>query len=168
MKLLRKILKIVAFLFFAVAVFLFFYLPTLSTSGKPRGNGLALLECRLYLNVASLAKTNGRYFEFSKLSNDNRRRAMGLVFNNLDFLVRTNFAWGRSSNREIVIVRPSQFDNVPAPILLNLYHKNPAHAVGYSDGTTKLISPVEFTNVNLKGFVSAWRLSTHSEFNLSK
>jgi hypothetical protein len=168
MKLLRQILKSVVIVFFIVAVFLFFYLPTLATSGKPQGNRLAILGCRLYLNKASLAKTNGPNFEFSKLSNYNQRRALGLVLNNLDFLVKTNFTWGTSSNREIVIVCPSRFDNVPTPTLLNLYHKHPAHAVGYSDGTTELISPVEFTNLNLKGFASAWYLATNSEVNASK
>jgi hypothetical protein len=164
---LKKILKIVAIVFIAAAVFLFFYLPTLTTSGKPRGNRFALFECRLYLNAASATKTNNPIFEFSKLSSEDRHRAiLNAIY--LDFLVKTNFAWEISSNRKVVIVCPKQFDNVPEPILLNLYHRNPAHAVGYSDGTTGLISPEQFTNLNLGDFVSAANLATNSEFNIFK
>jgi hypothetical protein len=107
------------------------------------------------------------FFEFSKLSNEERHRALCLAIH-LDLLVKTNFVWSGTSNRLIVAICPREFDNVPEPILLNLYHKNPAHAVGYSDGTVGLISPTEFTNLNLNGFVSAASLATNSEFNIFK
>jgi hypothetical protein len=166
MNALKKILKIVAIVFIVAVVFLFFYLPTLRRSGKPRENQLALLECRLFLNAASLGRTNGAFFDFLRLSDDNKHRALGLVLNDLDYLVKTNFAWGTSSNVEVVIVCPTEFDNVPEPFLLNLYHRNPAHAVGYSDGKTGLISPKQYINLNISGFVSAWSLATNSEFGI--
>jgi hypothetical protein len=85
----------------------------------------------------------------------------------LNLLVKTNFVWtSDNSNREIIAVCPILFSNVPQPILLNLYHKNPAHAVGYSDGTTGLISPKQFASLNLNNFVSAADLATNSEFNI--
>jgi hypothetical protein len=71
-----------------------------------------------------------------------------------DFLVRSSFVLGNSSNRGIVIVCERQFGNVPQPTIWNLYHQNPAHAVGYSDGTAGLISPEQFSNLNLASFVS--------------
>ena len=164
---LRKTLKIVAIVFVATAVFLYFYLPTLATSGKARGNDLALLECRLYLSAASSSQPNSSLFEFSKLSIEEKRHALCLAVY-LDLLVRTNFLWGNGLDHEIVVVCPNEFDNVPRPILFNLYHKNPAHAVGFSDGRTRLISPAEFTNLNLDGFISAASLATNSEFNIFK
>jgi len=167
MKFFRNILKVVAIIFVAAAVFLFFYLPTLATSGKARGNDLALVECRLYLDAASSIKTNSSLFEFSKLSNEEKHRALCLAVY-LDLLVRTNFLWGNGWDHEIVVVCPKEFDNVPQPILLNFYHKNPAHAVGFSDGRTRLISRTEFTNLNLSDFVSTASLATNSEFNIFK
>jgi len=137
-----------------------------AVSGKPRGNRLATLDCRFYLNAASSIKTDSSVFEFSKLSNEERHRALILSLD-LNLLIKTNFVWATAnSNREIVAVCPTLFSNMPQPILLNLYHKNPAHAVGYSDGTTGLISPKEFAGLNLSNFVSAADLATNSEFNI--
>jgi hypothetical protein len=167
MKILKNALKILATIFLVVAIFLFFYLPTLATSEKARGNRLAQLDCRMYLIAASSTKTNSSFFEFSKLSKEERHRALCLAIY-LDLLVKTNFVWSGTSNRLIVAVCPREFHNVPEPILFNLYHKNPAHAVGFSDGTVGLISPTEFTNLNLSGFVSAASLATNSEFNIFK
>jgi hypothetical protein len=64
-----------------------------------------------------------------------------------------------------VIVCGKEFDNVPASFW-TFHRKNPAGAVGYSDGTTGLISPAQFTNLNLNGFVFISSLATNSEFNI--
>jgi hypothetical protein len=153
-------------------VIIFLVIPFLASiefpavSGKPRGNRLALEDCRFYLTAASSIRENSSVFEFSKLSNEERHRALILSIY-LNLLVKTNFIWATdNSNREIVAVCPTLFSNVPEPILLNFYHKNFAHAVGYSDGTTGLISPKEFANLNLSNFVSAADLATNSEFNI--
>ena len=71
------------------------------------------------------------------------------------FLVRKEIAVTPNHPRVPVIVCDRAFDNVPMPTALNFYRKNPAHAVGYSDGTTGLISEGEYQNLDLSGFVDA-------------
>jgi hypothetical protein len=78
-----------------------------------------------------------------------------------DFLVRPNFA-STNTSRTVVIVCEKSFDNVPQPTLWNFYRKNPAHAIGYSDGSTGLISPAEFAALDLTGFVSLSNLATNN------
>ncbi len=84
---------------------------------------------------------------------------------NQDFLIRTNFLWSAATNREIVIVCQRRYDNVPTPAPWNLFHNTPAHAVGYSDGTTGLISPEEFDSLFIYGFTSLWSLATNADAN---
>ncbi len=143
------------------------FLPTLATTGKLRGNEFALFQCRWELANWKNANTNG--FNFEKLSKEDKRRAIILLGLNMDAWTKTNFIWAKSeTDREIVIVCRKEFDNVPRPAWWNFYHKNPANAVGYSDGTAGLISPEQFTNLNLTGFVSLSNLATNSEFNIFK
>jgi hypothetical protein len=103
-------------------------------------------------------------FDFYKLSDDEKRRIIMFGLNE-DFLIRTNFAWTDAAGREIVIVSAREFDNVPTPAPWNLFHRNPAHAAGYSDGTRGLISPEEFNNLFLPDFASLWSLATNSSSN---
>ena len=56
--------------------------------------------------------------------------------------------------RSVVIVCSESYGNVPRPSPLNLYRKNSAHAVGYSDGTVDLISPREYEALDLEQFVA--------------
>jgi hypothetical protein len=44
---------------------------------------------------------------------------------------------------------------VPQPCLWNLFRQNPAHAVGYSDGSAGLISPEEYAALDLSRFIKA-------------
>jgi hypothetical protein len=67
-----------------------------------------------------------------------------------------------------VVLCLREFANIPRPTIWNFYHKNPAHAVGYSDGTSGLISPAECTTLNLIGFVPAANLVTNSEFKVEE
>jgi hypothetical protein len=161
MKTLWKILKFTIYGFgiiiFALIVLEIFF-PTITNNAK--GNRLALIECREYLNTASLTKTNNASFDFSKLSDDDKGRAIGLAAY-IDLLIKTNFVWGTSSNREIVVVCPKQFDNLHLPGFWNSFRRTPAYAIGYSDGSTILISPEQFTNLNLNGFVSATNLAAN-------
>ena len=85
-----------------------------------------------------------------------------------DFLVKTNFLITKSTNREIVIVSRHAFGNVPQPTFWSFYRNHWAHAVGYSDGSAELISPKEFSKLNLSGFVSVASLVTNSEAKFSK
>jgi hypothetical protein len=152
-----KILKIIfsgfAIIFLALIVLEWFS----PISHTPKGNRMTLLECHAYLNAISSAKSNKTNFDFSKLPDDDIGRAIGLA-NYYDFWIKTNFVWGTSSNREIIIVCPEQFDNIPKPGFWNAFWRNPARAIGYSDGSAGLISPEQFTNLNLNGFVSATNL----------
>jgi hypothetical protein len=168
MKSLKKILFIIGTAVLIAALFLLYYLAReASKFGSAVGNRKAILQCADYLADAGKMKTNGAVFQSSKISEQELNRIINFA-GNLDLLVKTNFVWGTISNREIVVVCPKEFDNVPRPQLLNLYHKNPAHVVGYSDGMVGLISPSEFTNLNLNGFVSEASLVTNSAINIFK
>jgi hypothetical protein len=144
------------------------FLQSLASTGKLRGNRLALFYCRYELHIWEAANTNSLNFNFDDLASDDQRRA-AVFFGLLDAWARTNFVWQNDkSKREIVIACRKEFDNVPKPALWNFYHRNPAHAVGYSDGTTGLISPEQFANLNLNGFVSLVSLATNTGFKTSK
>jgi hypothetical protein len=149
---------------FVVALLVAAILPTwLAPGGRPHGNRAAILECRNYFFIISHAETNSSEFDFSKLSKEDEIELI-----HLGYLAKTNFIWGNSSNRESVIVCQNQFSDVPRTGFLHLFLPNPAHAVGYSDGAAGLISPKEFSQLNLNGFISLSSLATNSEFNISK
>ena len=112
------------------------------------------------------AGTNSAKFDFYKLSNEDKQRVIFLGYNP-GFLIKTNFVWSNVSNREIVIICENEFDNA-SKSPWTFFLKYPAHAVGYSDGTVDLISPEQFTNLNLNGFVSLQNLATNSEFGIFK
>ncbi|QEG43371.1 hypothetical protein [Roseimaritima ulvae] len=59
------------------------------------------------------------------------------------------------ADREVVIVCEQAFENVPQPTVWNLYCRSPAHAVGYSDGSTGLISPAEYRELDRSDFMPA-------------
>jgi hypothetical protein len=138
------------------------------SSGKLRGNKYAMFMCRTEIRIWKNEETNGVRFDFNKLSDENKWHAIALVDYQSDFWIKTDFDWENASNREIVIVCKKEFDNVPEPALWNFFRRNPAHAAGYSDGTADLISPEQFTNLNLSGFVSLQSLATNSEFGVIK
>ena len=142
------------------------FLPTLVKSGKLRGNEFSLQRCESQTRIWKSAEAGAANFDFYKLSNEDKRRVIFMGFKPT-FWMKTNFVWGSSSSREIVIVCGQEFDNIPKSAW-TFFLKYPSHAVGYSDGTTALISPEEFTNLNLSGFVSLSILATNSEFNIFK
>jgi hypothetical protein len=159
--------RFIVMLAIAFGIWLLAMLALPASSGKLRGNAFALLYCRLELRDWKSANTNG--FNFEQLSKEDKRRAIVLLGLNMDAWTKTNFIWAKSeTDREIVIVCRKEFNNVPRPAWWNFYHKNPAHAVGYSDGTAELISPEAFTNLNLSGFISLSNLATNSELNIFK
>ena len=69
------------------------------------------------------------------------------------YWVRTN-SFSETNQKQIVIFCDNIYDNVPQPTIWNLYHRNPAHAVGFSDGTAGLISPSEFTQIDRNAFLN--------------
>jgi hypothetical protein len=144
-----------------------FLLPSFATSGKWNGNRSMLFQCKQQMRIWKSAETNNSTFDFSKLSYDDTQRTLIIEWE-LDVWIKTNFVWqSDKTKREIVIVSGKEYDNVPASFW-TFYRKYPAHAVGYSDGTAALISPEQFTNLNLTGFVSISNLATNSEFNIFK
>jgi len=138
-------------------------LPLLA-DGRPRGNRENLTYIRHQIEMWKRQTTNNTVFDFSKLSNDDKQETFWLRF--FDCQIKTNFSWQNdNTKREIVIVSDQEFGNVHKPGFWNSFFNNPAHAAGYSDRTVGLISPTEFSNLNLNGFVSLSKLATNSDFN---
>ena len=167
MKVLRETFKIIVVFAIATVVFYHFVLPALVPTENLTGNQSMLALCDWELTAWKSYQANSPNFDFYKLSDDEKRRIIMFGLNE-DFLIRTNFAWTDAAGREIVIVSAREFDNVPTPAPWNLFHRNPAHAVGYSDGTRGLISPAEFDGQNPYGFASLWSLATDSNFEIFK
>jgi hypothetical protein len=157
-----------------VAVFVALALPLVTAKTNCGGNSYALSACATFAVAAYVtAQDNHSQFEVGKIGKDEWQSFLTLAgnhwgMNRADFLVKTNFVLGNGSNRDVIIVSKREFGNVPQPTIRNFYHRNPAHAVGYSDGTTGLISPEQFANLNLTGFVSLSNLVTNFESNVSK
>lgn len=70
-----------------------------------------------------------------------------------DYWIRTN-AFVAATQRQIVVFCDQLYDNVPQPTIWNFFRHNPAHAVGFSDETTDLISPTLFEQLDRHNFVS--------------
>ena len=133
-------------------------LPALAPPSNCGGNSHSLSVCRQYALAARLLELDGKNeFRFDDLEETDRMWVAKLAKSSRtegkDFLVSTNFAIPQTG-RVLVIVCEQAFDNVPQPAIWNLYRRNPAHAVGYSDGNCGLISPVEYAALDLTGFVS--------------
>ncbi len=161
-KSLRAMIKIAAVVTIATVIFFEYVVPTLAPTKKLTGNQSMLAMCDWELTAWKSYQANRPGFDFHKLSDDEKRRVIMFGLND-DFLIKTNFPWGDAARREVVIVCAKEFDNVPAPAPWNLFHHNPAHAVGYSDGTTGLISPEQFDNLFFYSFTSLWNLATNSD-----
>jgi hypothetical protein len=160
--LLRETIKIAAVFSITGLVFYRFVLPALAPTKNLTGNRSALAMCDWEMTAWKSYEPNRPRFDFYKLSDDQKRRIIMFGLDQ-DFLVRTNFAWGDAANREIVIVCARVYDNVPVPAPWTVFYRNPAHAVGYSDGTRGLISTEEFNNLFSYGLVPLWTLATNSD-----
>lgn len=160
--LLREMIKIVAVFSIAALVFYRFVLPALAPTKNLTGNRSALAMCNWEMTAWKSYQAGRPRFDFYRLSDDQKRRIIMFGLDQ-DFLVRTNFAWGDAGNREIVIVCARVYDNVPVPAPWTVFYRNPAHAVGYSDGTRGLISTEEFNNLFSYGLVPLWNLATNSD-----
>ncbi len=157
----RELIKIVAVLGIAAAVF---YRYVVEPDEKPSGNAAMLAMCGWELSAWKGYQANRPRFDFHELSADQKRRVIIYGLNE-DLMIRTNFLWSAATNREIVILCQRLYDNVPTPAPWNLFHNTPAHAVGYSDGTTGLISPAEFDSLFIYGLTSLWSLATNADAN---
>ena len=162
---LREVLKAVAVLAIAVVVFERLVLPAVAPTKNLTGNQAALAMCKWELATWKAYQPRRPGFDFHQLPDDQKRRVVMFGLNQ-DFIIRTNFDWGTATNREIVIVCQREYDNVPVPAPWNLLYRNPAHAVGYSDGTTGLISPADYANLFWYGYKSLWSLATNADFKI--
>jgi len=167
MRVLREAIKIIAAVCLVAAVFYFFVLPAVAPTKKLAGNQATLAMCRWELTTWRDYQTNSPVFNFHQLTDDQKRRVIMYGLSQ-DFSIRTNFVWGSRPTRNIVIVSARVYDNVPVPAPWTMFWRNPAHAVGYSDGTTGLISEEEFASLNLFGFASLWSLATSPDFKVFK
>lgn len=125
--------------------------------GKPTASDVAMRGCKDYLEYAKLASTNGVFkSDFSKTSIFKRENALLAIFNpNQKFWAKTNFMLG-ILNPKVVILCKQQFSY---PRFKNSFGCSysgikPAFVVGYSDGTTALISQEQFASLDLSNFVS--------------
>ena len=163
MKIQRILLTVIAALMVIALTGLL--LPVLTKSASNcGGNSYALAACKDYVMRASLASgKGGREFSIASLGIADREEVARWAKNHwiggADFLILTNEVSMRGT-QSVLIVCDQPFGNIPQPTVWNLYHKNPAHAVGYSDGSTGLISPLEFAALDLHGFVPLSGLAT--------
>jgi hypothetical protein len=163
----RAAIKFVAIVFIAVVVYFRFVLPALAPTENLAGNQVTLAMCRWELATWKMYQTNSPVFDFQKLTDDQKRRVIMYGLNQ-DFSIQPYFVWNDAAHRKIVILSGRLYDNVPTPALWNWFHRNPAHAVGYSDGSTGLISPEHFDRVKSDGYASLWNLTTNPDFKIFK
>jgi len=138
-------------------------LPGLARRSNCGGNSAALWRCSLvaFLVRIETEENRGR-FDLTKLSdlgkNDLKLIARSSWVRDAAILMRTNTIEPEHSDRLLIAVCDTAFNNVPQPTLWNGYKRTPGHAVAYADGSRGLISPEEFRKLDLSGFVSAKRL----------
>jgi hypothetical protein len=139
-----------------------------ASSGRPTGITYAWLTCKCFSTIAvHSAQENHSVFDVSELDPYAKSDLLTLAqswHNGADFFIKTHFAI-HAPTRELVIVSNWKLDTTK-PSIWNFFSKNPAYAAGYSDGTIGLISPTEFSNLNLDGFVSVVSLITNSQLNV--
>jgi hypothetical protein len=152
------------------------FLPTLASTGKPTPKERAYRRCLDYARFVGYAATNNQFtLDVSRLADEKTPGAyqsgefMRLMFSaedltkqGEDYLVKTNCNTAKT-NHEIIVVCEKSFDYDKANTsFLNLFKRNYAHAVGYSDGSTGIISPTEFTNLDVRRFTSLSQMATNA------
>jgi hypothetical protein len=168
---------------FIVFVVIQLLLPSLASTGKPTPKQGAYRRCLDYAKFVNYAATNNQFaLDISKLADENISSTYhSSVFTHLlfsaqdlakqgeDFLIKTNCSTAKT-NHEIVVVCEKSFDYDKANASFwNLFKRNYAHAVGYSDGSADIISPTEFSNLDLRGFASLLQIATNAlEADLGK
>jgi hypothetical protein len=128
----------------------------LARSSNCGGNSAALSNCKKILIYAEMfGVTNSFLPDANLMGAAERDQFLALAMNHwtheVQYWVQTNAVPFRSCT-QVVVFCEQAFDNVPQPTLFNLYKRTPAHAVGFADGSTRLISPVDFLQVNKEGF----------------
>jgi hypothetical protein len=131
--------------------------PTLSLSSNCGGNSAAMNVCRTFTTHVWLAAAESDVTVdepvtlaalLASLSDAEITDATQSHWISAAFLIRDPSKPFQLGTREILIVSDRPYSNVPRPSIFNLYRGNPAHAIGYADGTSGLISPSDFRNLD--------------------
>ena len=72
--------------------------------------------------------------------------------------------------RNVVLVCDEAFDNIPEPRVWNLYHRNPAHAAVFANGSSGLISEAEYQRLRTNGLTNlrGWLAQPESSNRLAE
>jgi hypothetical protein len=139
-------------------------LPALKPASNCGGNNFAVAACRQMVIYRSSAFGSGVTFDLTGLAPLDRSNLFSLTTNSWTgaarFWVRTNGS-ENAPTRQIVVFCDLPYENVPQPTIWNGFGRNAAHAVGYSDGTSGLISPEEFERLDRRSFVCLTALATN-------
>jgi len=161
---------------FVIPLLVALLLPSLASTGKPTPRQRAFRRCLDYARFVDCAATNNQFtLDVSQLTNEKTSSAyqtgafLRLLFSAQDlakqgetYLIKTNCDIAKT-NREVIIICEKQFEyNEPNTSLWNLFKHNYVFVVGRSDGKAGFITPVEFTNLDLHGFVSLTKVATNT------
>ena len=145
---------------FAIVLFVFVTPSLMSRVSNCGGNSAALVACRGAMGCLRLIYSNNgdKPIRISGLNKDeiqlleipkNTMRwidsaELYIFAGEIDFLIKSN-------NKHIIVVCDKAYDNVPRKVFCRAPER---HAVGYSDGSTGLISKMDFKNMNLGNYIN--------------
>ncbi|MDB6022310.1 MAG: hypothetical protein JWQ04_2167 [Pedosphaera sp.] len=150
----------------AVVAIGLFLPPLLTRASNCGGNSPALSVCKSCIEELEIAEEDKpQKFDVFSISQSDKSEIARMAQNHWipesKFFIRTNVDLS-STPKRIIVVCDTQYGNVPQPTVWNGWRENPAHAVGYSDGTAGLISPEEFKTLDLSGFIDATKLPANN------
>jgi hypothetical protein len=131
------------------------FLPTY-IGVKPTMSDIAVRGCKDYLEYAKFASTNGAFkSNFSRVSEFKRGNSLLAIFNtNRNFWAKTNFTVSILKPEPAILCKQQfYYPRFKNSFGCSYSQLKPAFVIGYSDGTTALISQEQFTNLNLSGFI---------------
>ena len=136
-----------------------FFKGVLYNTSNCGGNSSALSKCKLVALSARIeAEDNHGVFDYNSLSAEAQQEFVKATQSNwiptARFLIRRGATEMRQKDREILVICDTAYGNVPQPTFWNLHRQNMAHAVGYADGTTALISPQQFAALDKSEFLA--------------
>lgn len=133
-------------------------LPLFARTSNCGGNSYALTACKqIGLSVQEIMTTNSPLSQFNQFDPDNHTNLLRLSDSHwtpgASYWLRTN-GFSQTTQKQIIVFCDTIYANVPQPTIWNFYRRNPAYAVGFSDGSTGLISPPEFIHVDRDNFLN--------------
>jgi hypothetical protein len=153
----RKVILVCFFSALLALIAAGFLLPALARRSNCGGNSAALAACKGYVTVLQLwaAGNDNKSFDFSSADVETQRRCLKLPgaswIRSARLLAKIqNVKIDPAAEKQVILVCDQPFNNVPQ----KFWGKAPfSHAVAYSTGESALISPEEFSRLNLSGFV---------------